>query len=191
MTGRWWRQQKARPPAPSAHRRQPKTPVDRTAEKRFYGNPGDHVRRPDNQLRLTSAAAPLSALPSAPPPPAPAFFAPPRPSAESLRMRTASGARSRSFALPGEATGRCGWLELSWLAEGGARRARTPRTARAPIAGDAPERKREVRAPGCGLLPGWAVLRKRRTQRRPSLPVRIRDVEEHGVVGPVPEGGRG
>lgn len=189
MTGRRWRQQKARPPAPSGHRRQPKTPVDRTAGKRFYGNPGDHVIRPNNQLRLTSAAAPLCP-PFCPASSRPRLLRPAPPlCGESAPAHCVRRAPSLVRA-PGGSDG------AVWVA--GAELARGRRSAASAHAQNSPSRdcRRRPRAEegseGPGLrAPAGLGCTKSRTQRRPSPPVRIRDVEEHGVVGPVPEGGRG
>lgn len=165
-----------------------------TAEKRCYRNPLAITWRPrTTNCLLPLLAAPLSALPPAPPPPAPASFAQPRPfPAESPRLRTATSALPPSRALPGEEWGRRRRLEKSMKLRRKERRQRAgpeapePRLPATPQSGRGKWRRQVAGSWWATLTEVVAV-----TERRLLPPVRIGDVEEHGVVGPVPEGGRG
>lgn len=121
MASRWRRQwqHKPRPPALRAHRRQPKTPLGWTAEKRFYGNPPrDHVTHVDAQSPLTSARGaafcPPLPRPLPPPPPSPS----PAPFLQRVRTCALRPARSLPPALPG-------WEGAVGVVEEGWRRARS------------------------------------------------------------------
>lgn len=115
MTGRWQRrrQQKTRPPAPSAHRRQPQTSWTGPQRSVSMETPGGHVTRLSAQLPLPSVRLPAVCPPSRPAPSRPRPFAPPRPCpAERPRLRPASSALPPPRARPGGEQGRRGRPEL-------------------------------------------------------------------------------
>lgn len=118
----------------------------------------DHVRHSDDQSPFAGARVAAFGPPSCSAPDRPRLRGPaPLFPAESPRLRTVSSALPASRALPRARAG------TAWEAaakcepeEEGAGPARRPGTAGAGAAGDAPERKREVKAPGCGFLSDWA-----------------------------------
>lgn len=159
----------------------PRPPARLDRRKAFlWEPPGHHVTLPGGQSRLRAASAGFLAARR------PRLLLQPRPfPAADRRVRCASRALPCRRALPGDAGAERGLRDGWELMRRPSRLARRPRSEQAAAAGDAPERKREVSRTGLGSLK--ERHRGGAGQRR----VAIRDVEEHGVVGPLPEGGRG
>lgn len=135
---------------------------------------------PGDQSRLRAASASFLSTRR------PRLLLQPRPfPAAGPRVRGASRALPCRRALPGDAGAERGLKDGCKQRRRPSPLARRPRSLQAAAAGDAPERKREVSRTGLGSLK--ERHRGGAGQRR----VAIRDVEEHGVVGPLPEGGRG
>lgn len=117
----------------------------------------DHVRHLDDQSPLTGARGTAFCAPSCSAPYRPRLLgsAPLFP-AGSPRLRTASSALLASRALPGEEQGRRGRQEPSVNLRRKERGQRAGPEPPEPGLPATPQRKREVKAPGCGFLSVWA-----------------------------------